>query len=82
MSPFNLRATLWAIYLIEHAPDVLEFYDQPEPFRIQYQGTSGRKISHFHTPDFFVIRKNGAGFEKWKPEAEVQRLAEKWPSRY
>jgi putative transposase len=73
---------LWAIYLMEHDPDVLEFYDQPEPFKIQYQSTSGRTIGHFHTPDFFVIRKHGAGFEEWKPEAGVQRLAEKWPSRY
>lgn len=73
---------LWAIYLMEHDPKVLEFYDQPEPFKIRYQGTSGRPISHFHTPDFFVIRQDGAGFEEWKTETEVQRLASKWPSRY
>jgi putative transposase len=27
---------LWAIYQMEHDPDVLEFYDQPPPFLIQY----------------------------------------------
>ncbi|MDJ0574610.1 MAG: Mu transposase C-terminal domain-containing protein [Xenococcaceae cyanobacterium MO_234.B1] len=28
---------LWAIYCVEHDAQVLEFYDQPNPFKIQYQ---------------------------------------------
>lgn len=40
---------LWAIYQMEHDPDVLEYYDQPPPFKIQYQNKTGRKISHYHT---------------------------------
>lgn len=28
---------LWAIYQMEHDPEVLEFYDQPPPFKIQYR---------------------------------------------
>jgi putative transposase len=27
---------LWAIYLMEHDPDVLEFYDQPQTFKLRY----------------------------------------------
>ena len=35
---------LWAIYQMEHEEEVLEFYDQPPPFKIQYHNKTGRKI--------------------------------------
>jgi putative transposase len=73
---------LWAIYQMEHDPDVLEFYDQPPPFLIQYRNKAGRKIGHYHTPDFFVLLQNSAGWEEWKTEEQLQLLAEKYPSRY
>jgi putative transposase len=73
---------LWAIYQMEHDPDVLEFYDQPPSFLIQYQNKKGRKIGHYHTPDFFVVRTTGAAWEEWKPETELKRLSEKYPNRY
>lgn len=66
---------LWAIYQMEHDAQVLEFYDQPNPFKIQYQSQTGRKIAHYHTPDFFVLRTDGAAWEEWKPEAQLQKLA-------
>ncbi len=73
---------LWAIYQMEHDPEVLEFYDQPPPFKIQYQNKTGRKIGHYHTPDFFVLRTTGAVWEEWKTETELKKLAEKYPGRY
>jgi putative transposase len=73
---------LWVLYQMEHDAQVLEFYDQPPPFKIQYQSQTGRKITHFHTPDFFVLRTDGAGWEEWKPEEQLQKLAQKYPSRY
>ena len=73
---------LWAIYQMEHDPEILEFYDQPPPFKIQYQNKTGRKIGHYHTPDFFVLRTNGATWEEWKTETELKQLAEKYPGRY
>ena len=74
---------LWAIYLMEHNPDVLEFYDQPQTFKLRYQAKSGTKmLGHYYTPDFLVLRKNGVTFEEWKPEDELSRLAEKQPFRY
>ena len=73
---------LWAIYQMEHDSEVLEFYDQPPPFKIQYQNKTGRKIGHYHTPDFFVLRTTGAAWEEWKPETELNRLAQKYPGRY
>ncbi len=76
------KVELWAIYLMEHDAEVLEFYDQPEPFKIQYFSQTGRKIAHYHTPDFFVLRTDAAGWEEWKTEKELQKLAKKYPSRY
>jgi putative transposase len=74
---------LWAIYLMEHDSDVLEFYDQPQTFKLRYQAKSGTKmLGHYYTPDFLVLRKNGVGFEEWKTEDELHRQAEKQPSRY
>lgn len=73
---------LWAIYHMEHDPKVLEFYDQPPPFKIQYKNQSGRNIGHYHTPDFFVLRDTGACWEEWKKASELEKLAEKYPGRY
>ncbi|MUG96988.1 DDE-type integrase/transposase/recombinase [Scytonema sp. UIC 10036] len=73
---------LWAIYHMEHDPKVLEFYDQPPPFKIQYKNSSGRNIGHFHTPDFFVLRSDGAIWEEWKTASELEKLGQKYPGRY
>ncbi len=76
------KVELWAIYQMEHDQEVLEFYDQPPAFLINYQNKAGRKIGHYHTPDFFVLRKTEAAWEEWKTEAQLQRLSEKYPTRY
>ena len=76
------KVELWAIYQMEHDQEVLEFYDQPPSFKIQYTNQSGRQIGHYHTPDFFVLRSDGAAWEEWKTSAQLQRLSEKYPTRY
>jgi putative transposase len=76
------RVELAAIYLMEHAPDVLEFYDQPPAIKLAYQARNGRSLGVVHTPDFFTLRDDAAGWEEWKPEEELIRLAEKMPGRY
>ena len=35
-----------------------------------------------HTPDFFVIRKDSAGWEECKTEEQLKKLARKSPNRY
>jgi hypothetical protein len=35
-----------------------------------------------HTPDFFVIRENEAGWEEWKTEEDLGRLSERNSNRY
>jgi putative transposase len=76
------KVELWAIYLMEHDPNVLEYYDQPSSFKIQYTNKSGRKIGHYHTPDFFVLSADNAAWVEWKTEAQLQKLSEKYPTRY
>ncbi|MBR8840008.1 MAG: DDE-type integrase/transposase/recombinase [Stigonema ocellatum SAG 48.90 = DSM 106950] len=70
------------IYELEHDEDVLEYYDQPPAFKINYQSNSGRNLGFFYTPDFFVIRKNSAGWVECKTEKELQKLLVKQPHRY
>jgi putative transposase len=76
------RVELAAIYKMEHDPAVLEYYDQPESFLISYEAKSGRKTTFLYTADFFVIRENSIGWEEWKTEEELNKLAEKMPNRY
>ncbi len=73
---------LWAIYIMEHDREVLEFFDQPNPLELRYQGPSGRSTKALHTPDFLVLRKNGASFEEWKPESCLLELMVTHPGRY
>lgn len=71
-----------AILLKENDADVLENWDQPPSFTINYKGSNGRTLGHLYTADFFVLRRNGAGWEEWKPEEALYRLARKSPNRY
>lgn len=70
------------IYQLEHSEDVLEYYDQPPPFKIQYLSASGRNLGVIITPDFFVITRDGAGWVECKTETELEKLAQKSPHRY
>jgi putative transposase len=70
------------IYELEHDESVLEYYDQPPAFKINYQSKSGRNLGFFYTPDFFVIRASSAGWVECKTEKELQKLLVKQPHRY
>ncbi len=73
---------LWAIYAMERDDDVLEYYDQPTRIQLHYQSRSGHKTSPWHTPDFLVIRRNGASFEEWKQASSLEQLTTRMPQRY
>lgn len=72
---------LAAIYEKEHDPDVLEYYDQPPSFPLKYQ-INGKTHGHRYTPDYFVIETGWIGWEEWKTEEEMIKLAEKYPHRF
>jgi putative transposase len=66
----------------EEDPDVLEYYDQPYQFALSWTSNNGQTVRASHIPDFFVIRSKSAGFEEWKPEKRLEKLALKQPHRY
>lgn len=76
------RNELAFIYEYEHDENVLEYYDQPLPIQLIYKTKQGRRIKVMHTPDFFVIRKESAGWEECKTEEDLVRLEKTAPGRY
>ena len=76
------RVELAAIHEMEHDDDVLEYYDQPLPIKLNYVARNERQIGVLHIPDFFVIRHDSAGWEEWKREDELSKLADRMPNRY
>jgi putative transposase len=75
------RCELAWVHLFEHDPEVSEYYDQPAPIKLNYE-QKGRRLGVLHTPDFFVIRKDSAGWEECKTEDDLISLSEKSPTRY
>jgi len=71
-------------YQIDHDPDVLELYDQPSgEIKLKYRSQDDtRDVTAKHTPDFFVLRKESAGWVECKMEKDLVKLAKKMPFRY
>ena len=70
-----------AIYLHEHNPHTLEYWDQPPKITLRYE-RADRKIAFQHTPDFFLLSDAEVGYEEWKPEEKLVELSCKDPARY
>lgn len=66
----------------EEDADVLEYYDQPYQITLEFLSNNGQIVKASHIPDFFVIRNKSAGFEEWKPETRLEKLARLQPQRY
>lgn len=76
------KVELPAVYEMEYSSSVLEYYDQPKPVFMEYLSKNGRKISVNSTPDYFLIREDGAAWEEWKTEEQLIKLAVESPNRY
>jgi hypothetical protein len=76
------RVELAGVYEMEHDVGVLEYFDQPPSIKLDYASATGKRMGVLHTPDFFVIRDSDAGWEEWKTEEDLRRLAEHNPNRY
>lgn len=71
------------LYHLEHEASVLEFYDQPEKIELVYQNKDDtRRVVVKHTPDFFVLQEETAGWVECKMEEDLVRLAKQIPHRY
>lgn len=67
----------------EHDEDVCEYYDQPAAIWLRYCTKEGRQVRPVrHTPDYFVVWRDRAGWVECKEEAELRRLEERNPNRY
>lgn len=66
-----------AVLMLENDDDVLEYYDQPNQIKLTFISNSGKKGGTLYTPDFFVIRKNGAAWEEWKNEDDLNKITKK-----
>lgn len=75
------KVELSFIYQLEHDEEVLEFYDQPPAIKLTYESASGKTVSFLYTPDFFVIRTQGAEWVECKTESELKQIAQKSPNR-
>jgi putative transposase len=62
--------------------DVLEYYDQPDTYAIEFKNRNNRNVRPTYTPDFFVIRKTGMEFVECKTEEELLKLANEQPWKY
>jgi len=71
-----------AVREMEHDIGVHEYYDQPPQIKLSYKARNGKPIGFYHTPDYFVLREEVAGWEECKTEEELVKLAEKEPNRY
>src|SRR5258708_490707 len=78
----SAHVEFWGIYAMERDPDVLEYYDQPCRIPLTYQAKSGKRTTQWHTPDFFVVRRESAGWEEWKPAQVLEPLTSSQPARY
>jgi hypothetical protein len=76
------RVELPAIVELEHDHSVLEYYDQVPAIKLDYRSADGKRLGVMHTPDFFVIREDGAGWEECKTEDDLKLLADRNPNRY
>ena len=76
------RSEYHAVYNFEHDPRVLEYYDQPGKVKLKYRDISGRNGGCIHTPDFFVIYDDHAGYVECKPLDQLLELAKEMPNRY
>jgi len=76
------RVELARIYELEHDSGVIEYWDQPPSFKLEYKSAQGKRIVAVHTADYFVIRADSAGWEECKTEDELVRWLEKSPHRY
>jgi putative transposase len=75
------KLELAAIFEKEHDSGVYEFYDQPPSFTIRYQ-VDGKNRGHMYTADMFEISEDFIGWEEWKTEEELIKLAVEKPYQY
>jgi len=70
------------VHAAERDRAILEYWDQPGKIRLIYRSKTGRRVVVGHTPDYFELRVDAAGWVECKPEARLHQLAHEAPNRY
>ena len=70
------------VHAMEQDRTVLEYWDQPGTIRLVYRSKHGRRVVTGHTPDYFEVRIDSAGWVECKPEERLNHLADQAPNRY
>lgn len=78
----SLGCELAFVFLCEFDEEVLEFYDQPAPIRLVLTLPDGRTRAIWHTPDYFVLWADRAGWVECKTEEELSLRAQKADDRF
>lgn len=71
-----------AVYEFEYDDEVLEFYDQPSQMKLNYRTAGGKPVGVWHTPDYFIICQNRAGWVECKTAQDLEQLGQEMPNRY
>src|SRR5262245_53923543 len=76
------RCELPLVYVLEHDPEVIAFWDQPESIKISYQTANGHLVSPMTTPDYLVLKKDGLEWIEAKTDDALSELAKEKPHRF
>lgn len=66
--------------LSEYDERIIEYWDQPEPIKVERTNKNGRKASGWYHPDALLLTKNGPKVVEVKSEDEVKELLQKNPA--
>jgi hypothetical protein len=70
------------VHAMEQDRTMLEYWDQPGTIRLACPSNTGRRVVTAHTPDYFEVRIDAAGWVECKPEQRLHHLAREAPHRY
>lgn len=79
---FESNVELALLELLEHGQNVLEYYCQPVSIELRYVAATGKTAVASHTPDYFVLWQDRAGWVEAKNAYMLPKLAERAPNRY
>jgi hypothetical protein len=80
---FETRKVEWPLLeYLEHDQNVIEYYCQPIPIELRYLEPTGKTVVTSHTPDYFVMWQDRAGWVEAKDADRLPKITEISPNRY
>lgn len=76
------RNELAFITKAEYNAEVIEYWDQPPSIPLRYKTNTDRNLGVIHTPDFFLLKSNSAGWVECKTQKDLEKLTVRNPNRF